>query len=131
MELLDSLGIITMTLDLLSHSSIAAVVSKLSELDLLIYNASAIFSMLMAGLAIFEAKELFDSNVWSNLALTRAFLPLLLKSKGMIVNHTSLAGVSAISFQPAYNASKAAIAMFSDTTARARTFRHHGRRSED
>lgn len=42
-------------------------------------------------------------------------MPLLLKSKGMIVNQTSVGGVTTIPFQAVYNASKAAIVMFSDT----------------
>ncbi|KAK9342039.1 hypothetical protein V1522DRAFT_417447 [Lipomyces starkeyi] len=71
--------------------------------------------MPFSDLSIPKAKELFDLNVWSYLAVTQAFLPLLLKSKGMIVNQTSGASVVTVPFQSAYNASKAAIAMFSDT----------------
>ena len=61
-----------------------------------------------------EAKKLFDLNVWSYLEMTQAFIPLLMKSKGMIVNQTSIAGATPIPFQSAYNASKAAMAMFSE-----------------
>jgi NAD(P)-dependent dehydrogenase (short-subunit alcohol dehydrogenase family) len=42
-------------------------------------------------------------------------LPLLLKSKAMIVNQTSVVSATAVPFQSAYGASKAAMAMFSDT----------------
>jgi 1-acylglycerone phosphate reductase len=79
---LASLGIETLTLDVLSDSSIAACVSKLSSLDILINNAGASYSMPVSDLSIPEAKMLFDLNVWSYLTVTQAFLPLLLKPEG-------------------------------------------------
>jgi 1-acylglycerone phosphate reductase len=112
-----ALGIETLTLDVLDESSIAACVNTMSEkgLDILVNNAGAMYYMPMSDLSIPEAKKLFDLNVWAYLAVTQAFLPLLLKSKGMIVNHTSSASVLTMPWQGAYNASKAAIAFFSDT----------------
>lgn len=110
-----SLGIETLTLDVQSDSSIAACVSKLSDLDILVNNAGGGYSMPFSDISISEAKKLFDLNVWSYLAVTQAFLPLLLKSKGMVVNQTSCASAVTLPFQSAYNASKAAMAMFSDS----------------
>lgn len=116
MKQLASLGIETLTLDVESESSIAACVSQLSGLDILVNNAGATFLMPVVDISIPEAKKTFDLNVWSYIAVTQAFLPLLLQStKGMIVNQTSIAGNSTIPFQAVYNASKAAIVMFSDT----------------
>ena len=115
MTQLTSLGIETLTLDVQSDSSIAACVSKLSDLDILVNNAGAGYSMPVSDLSIPEAKKLFDLNVWSYLAVTQAFLPLLLKSKGVIVNQTSVASCITLPFQSAYHASKAAMAMFSDS----------------
>lgn len=115
MAQLASLGIETLTLDVLSDSSIAACVSKLSALDILVNNAGTGYSMPFSDLSIPEAKKLFDLNVWSYLAVTQAFLPLLLQSKGMIVHQTSVAGCAPVPFQSTYNASKAAMSMFSDT----------------
>ena len=63
-----------------------------------------------------EAKKLFDLNVWSHIAVTQAFVPLLLKSsRGMVVNQTSVGAVATIPFQAIYNSSKAALAMLSDS----------------
>lgn len=114
---LTSLGIETLQLDVLSDSSIATCVSKISEcgLDILVNNAGSSYIMPMSDISISEAKKLFDLNVWSYLAVTQAFLPLLNKSKGMIVNQTSISSAVTFPFQGAYHASKAAIAMFSDT----------------
>ncbi len=107
-------GIETLTLDVLSADSIAACVAKVPTLDILVNNAGASYSMPVSDLSIADAKQLFDINVWAQLAVSQAFLPLLIKSKGMIVNQTSVVAAAAIPFQSAYNASKAAISMFSD-----------------
>lgn len=110
-----SVGIETLTLDVLSDSSIAACLSKVSRLDILVNNAGGTYGTPVSDLSIPEAKKLFDLNLWAHIAVTQAFLPLLLKSEGIIVNHTSAASVIAVPFQSVYNASKAAMSMFSDT----------------
>jgi 1-acylglycerone phosphate reductase len=115
MEQLVSLGIKTITLDIQSESSIAACVSKLSSLDILINIAGAQYLMPVVDVSISDAKKIFDLNIWSHIAVTQAFLPLLLKSKGMIVNQTSIGAVTTIPFQAVYSASKAAMAMLSDS----------------
>jgi NAD(P)-dependent dehydrogenase (short-subunit alcohol dehydrogenase family) len=66
---------------------------------------------------IADAKHLFDSNVRSYIEITQAFLPLLPKSPhgGFVVNQFSVGSVAVLPFQGVYTASKAAIAMLSDT----------------
>ncbi|ORY70263.1 short-chain dehydrogenase [Pseudomassariella vexata] len=127
-------GIETLTLDVTSASSIASAVSSISSslpdnqgLDMLINNAASTYTMPMIDVSLDAARELFDLNVWSQLAVTQAFLPLLLRSstttasggghptQAMIVNHTSVGSVFALPFQGIYNASKAALAMLSET----------------
>lgn len=116
MTSLSALGIQTLPLDIQSESSIAECVKQLGHLDILINNAGATYTMPISDMAIAEAKKLFDTNVWGNISMIQAFLPLLLKSpKGMVVNHTSIGAGMAIPFQATYNASKAAMAMFSDS----------------
>jgi 1-acylglycerone phosphate reductase len=112
-----SAGIETLTLDVLSTESIQAAVSKLPRLDILVNNAGAEYLMPIADLNIADAKKLFDLNVWSYIEITQACLPLLLDSSygGLIVNQTSIASVAVLPFQGVYTASKAAMAMFSDT----------------
>ncbi|CAL5873973.1 uncharacterized protein PFLUO_LOCUS8258 [Penicillium psychrofluorescens] len=109
-----SRGIKTLRLDVLSDSSIAQCVSEVTELDILVNNAGGSYYMPFSDLSIPDAKKQFDLNVWAPLAVSKAFLPLLLKSKGMIVNHTSISSLVAVPFISAYSASKAALAMFSD-----------------
>jgi short-subunit dehydrogenase len=117
MSHLASFGIETLTLDVMSESSIAGCVSKLASLDILVNNAGTQYMMPISDLSIPEGKRIFDLNVWSQIAVTQAFLPLLLRSSygGLIVNQTSIGACLTTPFQSVYNASKAAFAMFSDT----------------
>lgn len=116
MSQLASLGIELLTLDILSESSIADCVGKLSSLDILVNNAGSQYLMPVSDISIVEGKKLFDLNVWAHIAVTQAFLPLLRSSdSGLIVNHTSISACTTVPFSSVYNASKAALAMFSDT----------------
>lgn len=115
MKGLTDLGIETISLDIRSEASIKKCVEQISSLDILVNNAGASYTMPIADMSIQKAKDLFDTNVWGHLALTQSFIPLLQKSsKAMVVNHTSVGVGAAIPFQAAYNASKAAMSMFSD-----------------
>ncbi|XP_037372128.1 17-beta-hydroxysteroid dehydrogenase type 2 [Talpa occidentalis] len=52
-------------------------------------------------------------NFFGAVEITKAFLPLLRKSKGRLVNVSSMAGGVPISWMAAYSSSKAALTMFS------------------
>ena len=114
MSHLSSLGIQTFELNTLSSSSISSAVSKIPHLDILVNNAGGFYAMPFSDIDISKAKELFDLNVWSYLEVTQAFLPLLIASRGMVVNQTSVLSVLNLPFHSAYTASKAAMAMFSN-----------------
>lgn len=111
-----SLGIETLQLDVTSSASIAACASKITALDILVNNAGANYQMPVVDLDLSGAKAAFDLNVWGQIAVTQAFLPLLLKSPhgGLIANQTSAASLLPVPFQSVYNASKAALGMFSE-----------------
>lgn len=111
---LSKAGVETLTLDIMSAQSIAACVAKISSLDILVNNAGLSYSMPMSDVDIDEARKIFELNVFAQIAVTQAFLPLLLESKGMIVNQTSVVGCVVGPFQAIYNASKAAMSMISD-----------------
>ncbi|KAH7635813.1 hypothetical protein B0T09DRAFT_329764, partial [Sordaria sp. MPI-SDFR-AT-0083] len=40
-----------------------------------------------------DAKRFYDMNVWSVLGLVQAVAPMLIKAKGVVVNHISVASV--------------------------------------
>jgi NAD(P)-dependent dehydrogenase (short-subunit alcohol dehydrogenase family) len=62
-----------------------------------------------------DVREIFDINVFGQIALTQAFTRLLRKNKGRMVNITSVGVNIAIPFGGLLNASKSAFAMLSDT----------------
>ena len=114
-------GIETLALDVLSQDSLSTAVASITDLtggslDALVNNAGVGLSMPIADLSIEEGKKIFDVNVWSLVATTQAFLPLLLKAKSgaLLVNHGSVAGAIGLPFQGADNASKAAANMLSE-----------------
>jgi NAD(P)-dependent dehydrogenase (short-subunit alcohol dehydrogenase family) len=95
-----------LTLDVTSVSQIQSAVSQVDSLDVLINNA---------GVAIYDDLSNFDViekhlavNFLGLLKVTHAFLPLLKRSKGAIVNNLSLAGLAALPMIPSYSISKAA-----------------------
>ncbi|KAL4899819.1 hypothetical protein BDW74DRAFT_183306 [Aspergillus multicolor] len=78
-------GIETVLLDTLSDDSIEACVSEVTKLtegslDALINNAGGGYSMPLMNIEIQKARDLFELSVWSLITVTRAFLPLLMKS---------------------------------------------------
>lgn len=115
MEKLKGLGIETLELDVQSESSIADCVRNVPRLDILVNNAGTMMTMPVSDTSIQKAKDMFDSNVWGPIAVTQAFLPLLLDSKGIIVNNTSIGAAMAAPFGGAYGASKAALSLLTDT----------------
>jgi NAD(P)-dependent dehydrogenase (short-subunit alcohol dehydrogenase family) len=62
-----------------------------------------------------DLQEIFDINVFGQITVTQAFLPLLRKARGRIVNISSVGAHIAIPFGSPINASKSAFATFSDT----------------
>ncbi|KAB5511684.1 hypothetical protein GE09DRAFT_1267775 [Coniochaeta sp. 2T2.1] len=127
MEDLRARGIETLALDVQSHTSIAQCLDRITAatkergLDILVNNAGSQYTMPVADIDISIAKQVYDLNVFSNIAVTQAFLPLLLKAASgsrcgsFIANHTSTAACLPIPFQSIYNSSKAALASLSNT----------------
>jgi NAD(P)-dependent dehydrogenase (short-subunit alcohol dehydrogenase family) len=95
-----------LTLDVINTSQIQRAVDQVGDLDVLINNA---------GIATYDNWWNLDAieqhlavNFLGPLKLTNAFLPLLKRSKGAIVNNLSLVALAALPIIPAYSVSKAA-----------------------
>lgn len=93
-------------LDVTNAAQILAAAKKAGSLDILINNA---------GLGVFD--DLSDRaalekhlavNLFGTYGMTQAFLPLLAKSRGAVVNVHSVAALAALPVIPAYSVSKAA-----------------------
>lgn len=82
------------------------------RLDLLVNNASTIGASPMPQLADIDVETLrsiYDTNVIAPLSLTRAVLPYLIESEGMVVNISSDAAVEPYEGWGGYGPSKAAL----------------------
>jgi NAD(P)-dependent dehydrogenase (short-subunit alcohol dehydrogenase family) len=95
-----------LTLDVTSTAQIQAAVEGVKSLDVLINNAGlALYDDLSDRAAI---EQSLDVNLFGTYGVTQAFLPLLTRSRGAIVNVLSVAAFAALPVIPAYSISKAA-----------------------
>jgi NAD(P)-dependent dehydrogenase (short-subunit alcohol dehydrogenase family) len=95
-----------LTLDVTSDSQIQRAAEEVATLDVLINNA---------GVAIYDdltRSDVIEQHLAVNLLgpfkVTRAFLPLLRRSKGAVVNNLSLVSLAPLPVIPGYSISKAA-----------------------
>jgi NAD(P)-dependent dehydrogenase (short-subunit alcohol dehydrogenase family) len=93
-------------LDVTSVSQIKQAVGEVDTLNVLINNAGVAIYDDLSNLDVIE--QHLAVNFLGLLKVTQAFLPLLRRSKGAIVNNLSLAGFAALPVIPAYSLSKAA-----------------------
>lgn len=99
--------VVPLMLDLTNASQIERAVGAVEALDVLINNAGvAPYDDLSDSAAIEQSLAV---NLHGTLSITRAFLPLLTRSKGAIVNTMSIAAFAALPIIPAYSISKAAL----------------------
>jgi NAD(P)-dependent dehydrogenase (short-subunit alcohol dehydrogenase family) len=95
-----------LTLDVTDAAQIKGAVEQVESLDILINNA---------GLALYDDLSDRDAlerqlavNLFGTHSVTQAFLPLLARSRGAIVNVLSVTALAALPVIPAYSISKAA-----------------------
>jgi len=96
----------SLTLDVTSVSQIQRAVDGVGALDVLINNAGVAIYDDLSKLDVIE--QHLAVNFLGPLKVTHAFLPLLRRSKGAIVNNLSLAALAPLPVIPAYSISKAA-----------------------
>jgi NAD(P)-dependent dehydrogenase (short-subunit alcohol dehydrogenase family) len=95
-----------LTLDVTDPAQIQDAVARVESLDLLINNAGVQPVDDLSGPAALE--QALAVNLFGTYRVTQAFLPLLTRSRGAIVNNVSLAALAPIPLTPAYSISKAA-----------------------
>jgi NAD(P)-dependent dehydrogenase (short-subunit alcohol dehydrogenase family) len=96
----------TLTLDVTSASQIQRAVDQVGALDVLINNAGIAAYDDLTNPAVVE--QHLAVNFLGPLKVTNAFVPLLKRSRGTVVNNLSLAALAALPMIPAYSISKAA-----------------------
>jgi NAD(P)-dependent dehydrogenase (short-subunit alcohol dehydrogenase family) len=95
-------------LDVTNTAQIQAAVENVEALDLLINNAGVALYDDLSDRATLE--QSLAVNFFGMHGMTQAFLPLLRRSKGAIVNNLSLAALAPLPIIPGYSISKAAAA---------------------
>jgi 1-acylglycerone phosphate reductase len=75
----------------------------------------SVYSMPLLDSDLDSVRKLFELNVFAVLGVTQAFVPLLVKSKGTVVNISSVASLSPIPWHGPYCATKASLNQISDT----------------
>lgn len=94
------------TMDVTNAAQIRAAVAEVESLDLLVNNAGISQFNDLGDRAALE--RLLAVNLFGPYDVTQAFLPLLTRSRGAIVNILSLASLAAVPFDPSYSISKGA-----------------------
>lgn len=122
---LQAKNIETLTLDVTDASSIKALAAEISSrtggsLDILFNNAGTLYEAPAIEADPDRVRALFNTNVFGLMEVTTAFTPLLLASVSpgsspIIINVASVLARVPNLFASAYNASKAAVAAYSDT----------------
>ena len=95
-----------LNLDVTKAEQIQEAVERVKSLDILINNAGlALFDDLSDRAAL---EQHLAVNLFGTYGVTRAFIPLLTRSRGAIVNVLSVAALATLPIVPAYSISKAA-----------------------
>ena len=95
-----------LTLDVTNAAHIQAAVERVEFLDMLINNAGVGHYDDLSDRAALE--QHLAVNLYGTYDVTQAFLPLLTRSRGAIVNVLSVAALATLPIVPAYSISKAA-----------------------
>ena len=93
-------------LDVTSPEQIEAAVGQVESLDILINNAGVALYDDLSDRSVLQ--QHLDVNLFGTYGVTQAFLPLLIRAQGAIVNNVSMMAQAPFPVTPAYAISKAA-----------------------
>jgi NAD(P)-dependent dehydrogenase (short-subunit alcohol dehydrogenase family) len=93
-------------LDVTSAAQIQAAIDQVESLDVLINNAGLALYDDLSDRAVIE--QHLAVNLFGTYSVTQAFLPMLTRSRGAIVNNVSVNAFAPLPLIPAYSISKAA-----------------------
>ena len=102
-------GASVLILDISDAAAVASAFARIASLDILINNAGIGLVGGVAETELADFERLFRVNVTGAFLVTRAAIPLLLASRGSIVNIGSVAGLVGVKKRFAYCATKGAV----------------------
>lgn len=105
-------------LDVTSAGSIAEAVEAAGTIDALVNNAGVGMLNVLEGSEITKIRELFETNVFGAMAMTKAVLrQMRVRRSGVIVNVSSTVTLRPLPALSVYSASKAALNAFTESLA--------------
>jgi NAD(P)-dependent dehydrogenase (short-subunit alcohol dehydrogenase family) len=115
-------GIEPVIIDITNPDHVQALATRLHReqrpLQALVNNAGVGVNVPVEAFMIREWRNLFDVNLFGHVAVTQALLPALLRSKGRVVNISSVGGKVAMATYGPYAATKFALEAVSDSLRR-------------
>ena len=99
--------VVALTLDVTDPTQVQRAAEKVESLDILFNNAGVAVPDELSDRAGLERH--LAVNLFGTWGVTEAFLPLLTRSGGAVVNVVSVAAIAAVPVLPAYSISKAAV----------------------
>ena len=105
-------------LDVTSADSIKKAVEAAGTIDALVNNAGVGMLNVLEGAEMSKIRELFETNVFGAMAMTKAVLPQMrTRRSGVIVNVSSIVTLKPLPALSVYSASKAALNTFTESLA--------------
>jgi NAD(P)-dependent dehydrogenase (short-subunit alcohol dehydrogenase family) len=107
-----------LALDVTSADSITKAVEAAGPIDALVNNAGVGMLNVLEGAEMPKIRELFETNVFGAMAMTKAVLPQMrIRRSGVIVNVSSSVTIKPLAALSVYSASKAALNAFTESLA--------------
>ena len=105
-------------LDVTDADSIRRAVEAAGPIDVLVNNAGVGVLGALEGTSMATAREVFETNTFGTIAMTRAVLPQFRQRKaGVVINVTSSVTLAPLPLLSVYTASKAAVNAFTESLA--------------
>ncbi|KAM3443414.1 hypothetical protein NHJ13734_001942 [Beauveria thailandica] len=118
LEELAAMGMSAVSLDVTSSASIEKCKAQVNEitggtLDILVNNAGLLYMVPATDIDMDRVRSTFETNVFGVMAMCRAFIPLLIPARGLVLQISSISAVAADLFASVYSATKGALAAYS------------------
>ncbi|WAX79261.1 SDR family oxidoreductase [Streptomyces sp. KMM 9044] len=117
-----STGIEPVILDITKSEQVEALAARVADdpraLHALVNNAGVQVNAPVETLPMTEWRRVFEVNLFGHIAVTQALLPALLRSKGRVINISSVGGTAAMATYGAYAGAKFALEAVSDSLRR-------------